>query len=136
MRRRNKTVLLVLLAAGLAAWSYGCQGTDGRELPDSQSVLRLRITQSGQIVRLRENGLLAVHLPCGSKGGRWRLTVKPDRSVLRSLARHEVAEYEPAASAGPEQVFYLRGVAPGVTVVTLEREASPERFEVTVEVFY
>lgn len=141
MSRSTFKLKKTLLPLALAAIVAGCATTRPYEPPQGVNVTRLRWTQSGQLVRIQEAGMLAVHLACPrNHGGEWRISRPSDKDILKLAGVRHTGEERLPCAREHEVIFYFAAVAPGLTSFAIEAtdpvEDEPSAFELAVEVYY
>ena len=90
---------------------------------------------------LRENRLLAVHLPHCPGGRRWRIVERSDASVLRFRGVQHTDGNRAPCTKKNEAIFYFEAVGPGITSFKMQIwPGAPlrdnELFRLTVVVTY
>lgn len=141
MSRNTFKLQKILLTLAFSAIIAGCVRARPFEPPPGTNVTRLRWSQSGQLVRIHESGMLAVHLACPrSRDGKWRLSRPSDKGILRLAGVRHTGEERLPCARKHEVIFYFSAVAPGVTSFAIEVtepvKNEPSSFELAVEVYY
>ncbi len=124
------------------AWlAFGCANNGAFCPPPGRAVTRVRATQSGQMIALRENRILAAHLGETSGVTQWSLDKAPRRRVLRYLGTQSAVGRKVPCLRDGDVVFYFEAEGPGITsfrIVPAGKKAATgdAAFELTVEVTY
>jgi hypothetical protein len=135
---RRATCALALALVWLAC---GCASNGAFCPPPDRAVTRVRVAQSGQMIGLRENRILAVHLGETFGVTQWSLEKAPKPRVLRYLGTDSAVGRKVPCLKDGDVVFYFEAEGPGITSLRIvpagEKGGPGERaFDLTVEVTY
>lgn len=132
-----------LLLGALVVFACGCKTVSIASYipPVDAKITRIRHTQSGQLMGLRENRLLAVHLPRCLDERHWRLVERGDGSVLRFKGVHHTDDPRQPCTKQSETIFYFEAVGPGITSFKIQvlpgtPRKDNESFGLSVDVTY
>ena len=133
----------LLILGALVVFACGCRTVSVASYipPVDAKITRTRHTQSGQLLGLRENQLLAVHLTRCMDGRHWGLVERGDASVLRFKGVHHTGDPRQPCTKQSETIFYFEAVGPGITSFTIQvlpgtPRKDNESFGLTVDVTY
>ncbi len=132
-------MLAAALFAGMFVW--GCKSGRAWIPPENRPITNVCLTQSDELIKIKEGHFLAVYLPGGDTGGTWRMTRKPDAGILKNVGRGRSGWSQDSAAQAGDVIFYFEAVSPGITDFVFRRSGpanapASREFALTVYTYY